>query len=599
MSGVRELAFRCTLSAGEDNFFEIQALIKDEKGESPAPQRVALSNWGAGDQHAWVELGEQLIPSGRVRERFMRLVRDARETGELIRLLIELPQPTDRDGGNWDKMVKVPWERAELRLVERGGPVPLAWSLEPRISIVRAIAEPLSEVKVIAPGQSSPATKRRYRHIDVTAASPLDTELEAAPARLDPGRFDVENEDLPAHTAAEDLKATVKRHSADADVLHITGHGEPGGIPIWGQHQVNVSPEDLSESFAGTQAQLLLLSVCESASPKWLKALIPRLHLPAFIGMQHPMLGPANSEFVGRLFESLQRGDSIDEAMWWGRDAARAAGGPVDSWWWVPVLYLSRESRQNPWLWAEPCWETEPSAYASVPAAPQDNHPPLPPAETTFTVNPGSCFIAFPNGMVEVFPGGQGLHARRLPQGDERLWLPARQVTVAVDRTGRRVACAADGEFKFAPVGTTTVLPRDWITARDLTGEVSAVHSLTSRKNGVEATVTLGGKPKRIRVDHGGSCHEKLIDESAIPDSNVADTTDEVAVTLSTDGQGRLIVVEYQGEIQVFRAPEDATGVNVVRGGRRSAREAGIVVRMGSRAQLWSVAALRPMPTRT
>jgi hypothetical protein len=582
---IKELVLKCTLKHGDHDYFEIQASIRDGFTRR---SRVPLGEIGD-----FVDLGNRLLPEGPIRDRWWdRLKKLAK--GDWIRLVIEFPQPPQESDSldTWSAMVSMQWERAEVPFV-KGQPVrPLAQSDDPKISIVRAIAEPDGEVKVLAPRAPKAGAKRRYRHIDLTKATTREDELYATLADLGSNQFDV---DPWRASSPKELEKLFMGNSDDLTVLHITGHGTQEGIPMEGEADVKLA--ELSEYLRGSEVQLLLLSVCYSATPGWLQAVLAKQRIPAVIGMQDTMFTSANEKFVLRLFDSLKDGKSIDEAMWAARDAAYRTGNEKAHWWWVPVLYLSRDSRRNPWFWPVPTEASEPPQDAAVSPNSAGVLPALPPPEATFDIHPGSCFIESLDDLVELFPAHGGLRARKVRQNKQRTMLSARQVSVAVDPTGRHVACAADGRFKFAPVGRKTGLPTDWITAQKLTGEVSAVHAVTSHGGRVSATVTVEGKPMRIEVDRGGWWRDLGGAGAAVDDGIISDTAAGITVRLIFDDHGQSVVVELEREVQVFRAPEGATGVNVVRRPQGSGHATGVVIRLGSRAQLWSVKTLQPTPS--
>lgn len=102
-----------------------------------------------------------------------------------------------------------------------------------------------------------------------------------------------------------------------------------------------LSSEELGALFAGTRAQLMVLSACEtgmvrgSSMTGGLAPALIQAGVPAVIAMQLPIVAEHAERFIAPLYQALLRGEPPEQAMRWARKALIPAGV-----WFIPVLYM-------------------------------------------------------------------------------------------------------------------------------------------------------------------------------------------------------------------------------------------------------------------
>ncbi|MEU6551574.1 CHAT domain-containing protein [Streptomyces sp. NPDC046915] len=134
-------------------------------------------------------------------------------------------------------------------------------------------------------------------------------------------------------------------------VLHVVAHGRPGKI-LWEDQDHAVRPyeaEEFCEQLAGLRLHLVVLSVCDSASPplrgRSLAAVITDRIAHAVVGMRATLDESAAALFAHTFYETLlaHPGTSLDHMVHRGRQALRQASaeGSIDAVQWVlPTLVL-------------------------------------------------------------------------------------------------------------------------------------------------------------------------------------------------------------------------------------------------------------------
>ncbi|MDT0402699.1 MULTISPECIES: CHAT domain-containing protein [Streptomyces] len=149
--------------------------------------------------------------------------------------------------------------------------------------------------------------------------------------------------------------ALVRQEMAErrCDVLHVIAHGRPGRI-LWEDRHHAVLPyeaEEFCERLAGPEPSLVVLSVCDSASPpprgRSLAAVIADRLAPAAVGMRATLDESAAALFVGALYEGLlaSPGTSLDQMVHRGRQVLyrAAAEGSTDAIQWLLPTVVCRD----------------------------------------------------------------------------------------------------------------------------------------------------------------------------------------------------------------------------------------------------------------
>ncbi|MFD8810761.1 CHAT domain-containing protein [Streptomyces sp. NPDC059627] len=137
------------------------------------------------------------------------------------------------------------------------------------------------------------------------------------------------------------------------DILHVVAHGRPGKI-LWEDQQHAVMPyeaEEFCDQLAGLKLSLVVLSVCDSASPpprgRSLAASITDRLAHTAVGMRATLDESAAALFVGAFYEGLlaHPGTSLDEMVQRGRQALyqASAEGKVDAVQWVLPTLVCRD----------------------------------------------------------------------------------------------------------------------------------------------------------------------------------------------------------------------------------------------------------------
>ncbi|WP_167542507.1 CHAT domain-containing protein [Streptomyces himastatinicus] len=137
------------------------------------------------------------------------------------------------------------------------------------------------------------------------------------------------------------------------DILHVVAHGRPGKILWEDQHHAVVpyEAEEFCDQLAGLRLSLVVLSVCDSASPpprgRSLAASITDRLAHAAVGMRATLDESAAALFVGAFYEGLlaHPGTSLDEMVHRGRQALCQASteGKVDAVQWVLPTLVCRD----------------------------------------------------------------------------------------------------------------------------------------------------------------------------------------------------------------------------------------------------------------
>ncbi len=299
-------------------------------------------------------LGEMLLPPG-AREFYRRSLASLFE-GQGLRLRLRLD----------DALAPIPWEHvwvpeASDALTGLGAFL----ALRPRVSIARHEALP------IPADWSAPQNRRR---VVVAAASPRPYDLfpmleslgvERAALREELGQLPGMQVDLLPFNPATDgrpgvgttpghvLKAMLE---ARADIFHFMGHGHRD--PKTGEPRliladdadraVPILPDVLAQLLGQRGIRLVVLCACDSGArsgTEWggVASALLGAGIPAVVAMQSRVGDRLGAAFSVALYRALVAGLTVDEAVFQGRIAVRAAslpGTPHVRDWGVPVLYL-------------------------------------------------------------------------------------------------------------------------------------------------------------------------------------------------------------------------------------------------------------------
>ncbi|MFI1416740.1 CHAT domain-containing protein [Streptomyces sp. NPDC020731] len=149
--------------------------------------------------------------------------------------------------------------------------------------------------------------------------------------------------------------ALIRQEMAErrCDVLHVVAHGRPGKI-LWEDRHHAVLPyeaEEFCDRLAGLRPSLVVLSVCDSASPpprgRSLAAVITDRLAHAAVGMRATLDESAAALFAGALYEGLlaSPGTSLDQMVHRGRQVLyrASAEGRTDAIQWVLPTVVCRD----------------------------------------------------------------------------------------------------------------------------------------------------------------------------------------------------------------------------------------------------------------
>ena len=263
-------------------------------------------------------------------------------------------------------MTPLPWEYIWLPDEDRSPDGAGAFvALTPRVSIARHEALPIPADWTAAPERrrvvvaaASPTPHDRFPRLDALADE--RAAVESALTEV----AGIEMELLPFQPGSGDSSGTgtTPRHVLDAilksraDVFHFMGHGDrdPGTgearlIFADGRNRaVPVLGTIFAELLEQSRIRLVVLNACESGARTgagWgnIAVALLRARIPAVVAMQSRIGDGLGARFSSALYRALAGGRSIDEAVFHGRAAIRAAaqgGTPHARDWGVPVLYL-------------------------------------------------------------------------------------------------------------------------------------------------------------------------------------------------------------------------------------------------------------------
>jgi hypothetical protein len=308
------------------------------------------------------ELGKKiancLLP-GEIRERFEEVLNRSGETGGVrLRLLIAS-----------DSLRQWPWEYAYLNPLGKDA-MRNFLVLDPRVSIVRHEALPRPHPTISAP--TGALTELR---IVVAAASPkgqreLDVAREISNIQEAVKDFDVEgvrvscNPVLPDVTRKELEQAL--QGAGSASVFHFAGHGvtvaardefnsgtvERGSLLLLrdktSREEEAMGADQLAGLLQQAGVRMAVLGACQSgersAGYPWdsIAGALVAHNVPVVLAMQYKVLDPHAIAFSDALYTALAGGVSLDEAVWWGRQAMLGVSDPGTRFnveWGVPVLY--------------------------------------------------------------------------------------------------------------------------------------------------------------------------------------------------------------------------------------------------------------------
>lgn len=361
----------CTTAAGAVESFAV-GVFDSPVGQSRGNERVAfpaqlametpmlfaqLLDFDVARQIALGRLlADSLLPP-RARDLFRRSMARLRE-GQGLRLRLRLDSA----------LAGIPWEY--LWIPDSDSPDAPAGpqsflALNPRISIARHEALPVPADWFDAPGKrrvvvaaASPRDNDRFPKLDYLAAEveSLREEFAGVPglqADFLPYRASGDR-DGGAGTTAEQIAQAMIRGTAD--VFHFMGHGHLD--PHTGEAQLiladshnypdPIAANRFAEMLSQRGVRLALLDACHSgaqtnSSIGNVAMALTGIGIPAVIGMQHKVGDRLAAKFSAALYRALLAGYTVDEAVFYGRAAMRAAAlatSPHARDWGIPVLYL-------------------------------------------------------------------------------------------------------------------------------------------------------------------------------------------------------------------------------------------------------------------
>jgi hypothetical protein len=309
------------------------------------------------------ELGKKLsncLLPGQIGERFKDLLNRHGETdGVRLRLLIAS-----------DSLRQWPWEFAYLNLLGKEDAMRNFLVLDPRVSVVRheALARPhpsiasngdkLSEIRIVAAG----ASPKGRNELDIAQEI---SNLQKAVANFDVEGVRVRCDPVLTEVTPRELEDAL-RGAGSVFVFHFAGHGitvaeraefSPGtmerGYLLLLRDKATKEEEGWpAQKLAGLLRQagvrLAVLSACRSgqrnARYPWdgIAGALVASDVPVVLAMQYEVLDPQAIAFSDALYTALAGGVSLDEAVWWGRQAMLGVVDPDNRYnveWGVPVLY--------------------------------------------------------------------------------------------------------------------------------------------------------------------------------------------------------------------------------------------------------------------
>lgn len=307
-------------------------------------------------------LADLLLPSPGIRDLFYSSLDWVSDHGDLgLRVRLRLPH----------ELSPLPWEYMHVQRIgrERRGSDFLA--LNPRVSIVRHEALPIparwfeagarQRILVV---MATPDGYPRLRYLPEeqrlirAALAPVDAvEVEYLP---DLGNV-LDTEAIPSAQLGQVLGAL----QTQTDILHFSGHGgfleeagTHGDTPqSWGSivlatennQPFELSADQLLEYVGYRGVRLVVLGACETAQSDPLHAWsgvavsLLRGEIPAVVAMQFRIDDKLAALFMGRFYEVLAGGGTIDQAVFQGRQQMRfqmMQSGSAALDWVAPVLYL-------------------------------------------------------------------------------------------------------------------------------------------------------------------------------------------------------------------------------------------------------------------
>jgi hypothetical protein len=315
-----------------------------------------LLDFDVSKQMAFGRLLANLLLPPAARELFRRSVARLRD-GQGLRLRLRLDSTL---GG-------MPWEYLwvpESDSSDAAGPQ-FFLALDPRISIVRHEALPVPGDWFDGPGSrkivvaaASPRADDRFPELDHLATE-IDS-LREAFAGVDGLQADFlpfrssSDRDHGTGTTAEQIAQAVI--STRADVFHFMGHGHLD--PQTGDAQLvladnhnypdPISADRFAEMLCQRGVRLAVLDACHSgartsSSMGSVALTLAGVGIPAVVAMQHKVGDRLAARFSASLYRALLAGHTIDEAVFQGRAAMRAAAMATSAHardWGIPALYL-------------------------------------------------------------------------------------------------------------------------------------------------------------------------------------------------------------------------------------------------------------------
>jgi CHAT domain len=362
-----------TTSCGGQGACETALLPTPEVGEVLTP--IVTADADAPDGQALERLAGKLISIRELAELGKKLA-NCLFPGEIRARFDELLNRTDEAGGIRLRLLiasnslrQWPWEYAYLNPLGKDA-MRNFLALDPRVSIVRheALARP-------HPTISAPKGALTELRVVVAAASPkgqreLNVKQEISNIEQAVKDFNVEGVRVSCHPTLPDVTRKeleeALRGAGSVYVFHFAGHG----ITVASRDQFNAGnvergrllllrdktsreEEPLEADQLGVLLQqagvrMAVLGACHSgersARYPWdsIAGALVAHNVPVVLAMQYEVLDPHAIAFSDALYTALAGGVSLDEAVWWGRQAmlgVQNPGTPTNVEWGVPVLY--------------------------------------------------------------------------------------------------------------------------------------------------------------------------------------------------------------------------------------------------------------------